>query len=212
VSYAEKAYRQGEAEEGPSRKGKGQKEVDQKGGPEGARQTSATWKVTAAKWRGLQFGVDKSLRYHMCRRAHFEALHRLIMFGVLLSGSGVLVEIFHAERAFGAATVVLGAVDLVCGYSRRARVHQGLHHAFTNLAKQLVGPPSGTVELRRLEQCRLEIEAAEPPIFWAVEAECYNEAAIALSYHGHLPLRLTITERALKHWCRFEGAVFAGRN
>jgi hypothetical protein len=214
---AEKADRQTEAEEGPSQDPKRRKEApkevaQQEGGRARQAAAAAEMNTDAARWQDLRFAVDKSLRYHLRRRAHFETLHRLVMFGVVISGSGVLIEILHLEKIFGAAAVVLGAVDLVCSHSRRARDHQALHHAFTNLAKELVGtPPADDAALQRLEQFRLEIETVEPPVYWAVEADCYNEAAMAAGCTGRPPIRLSFLQRTFKHWCRFEAAAFDKR-
>ena len=33
----------------------------------------------------LSFGVEKSMRYHQRRRVYYEACHRWIMFGVIVS-------------------------------------------------------------------------------------------------------------------------------
>jgi hypothetical protein len=49
--------------------------------------------------------------------------------------------------------------------------------------------------LERAEQCRLEIEAAEPPIYWVVEADCYNEPAIACGSAARPPVRLSFLQR-----------------
>jgi hypothetical protein len=57
----------------------------------------------------LDFSVEKSMRYHARRQAHYEWLHRSIMFLVILSGSAAFGHLFGSPRLLGFAAALFGA-------------------------------------------------------------------------------------------------------
>ncbi len=124
--------------------------------------------------RALDFAVEKSLRYHQRRRAHYDRLHKTVMLGVLLAGSSAIAQ-FHATIA-GLFVVALSALDLTFGFSAKARDHEFLYRRFNELAQKLRSELEPS-DAHRIEwdNERLRIEADEPPIYWALEADCYNE-------------------------------------
>jgi hypothetical protein len=175
-------------------------------GPTAATPGAADDMSASARLDALKFAVEKSLRYHQRRRAHFDWCHRAMMFLVLVAGSGATVDFFGAAKILAFLTAVLGALDLVWGPSTRARDHEVLFRRFTDLAveiRRLATPTDAGV--RRLVERRLTIEADEPPIYWALEASCYNEVATAWGRERHGLYRLGRWETALMQVWRFEG-------
>jgi hypothetical protein len=134
----------------------------------------------------LHFGIQRSIRYHDRRVAHFDFLHKITnVLTILLSGI-VFVELSgtHAPawlNYVAAVAAVLGACDLVVGYSHRAGQHRDLKRRFIALERQLIA--SKTKEGADAVRCeRLEIEAEEPPVFRALDAMCHNELLTARGY------------------------------
>jgi hypothetical protein len=153
----------------------------------------------------LSFDIEKSLRYHQRRRRHFEWLHRLVMLGIILCGSAAFAGAADSPHWFGLAGAVLGALDLVFAFSHRARDRQELHRRFTDLAKAMRAVDAPAAEdLRRWSRERLDIESDEPPIYWAVEASCFNEVALARGHRADALVPLTLGQRLLMHWLPFE--------
>jgi hypothetical protein len=163
--------------------------------------------TVAPELDGLNFGVEKSLRYHQRRRAHYERLHKATMLGVILSGSAAFANSLDHLHWFGLVAATLGALDLVFGFSHRARDHELLHKRFTALAAELRTTTSPTQEeAQRWERCRLEIESDEPPTYWALEASCWNEVAHA--WGRPASARLTCGQHLLMNWSTFDKAAF----
>lgn len=158
----------------------------------------------------LSFSIEKSLRYHQRRRAHFERLNRGTMLGVILSGSAAFAQI--QSQVAGLAATVLGALDLVLGFSAQARDHQILHQRFTRLAQAVRSVPDGTPEqVAAWTRERLDIEADEPPVLWALEADCYNEVCRTLGREDAV-VRIAFWRRALRNWRSFDASYFPPRH
>jgi hypothetical protein len=130
-----------------------------------------------------------------------------MMLGVLLSGSAAFANALDNPRWFGLVAATLGALDLVFGFSHRARDHEVLHKRFTDLAADLRTTASPTQEeVQRWERRRLEIEADEPPTYWALEASCWNEVAHAWGRSGSV--RLSFWQHLLMNWRTFDKTEF----
>ena len=67
----------------------------------------------------LDFGVEKSMRYHQRRRAHYDWIHRVIMFFTVVSGSVTFSNVIGLPHIFGAVAALLAAIDLVWSPSPR---------------------------------------------------------------------------------------------
>lgn len=144
----------------------------------GAAAPPAAARVKPDALRELRFHIDKSLRYHQRRRGYYERLHRWTMLGVIVAGSAAFAE--QAPKFFGAVAALLGAFDLVFGYSHRARDHDQLHRRFVELSiKARAATPGDDATIKTLIAERERLEADEPPIFWLLEADCDNETTVA---------------------------------
>lgn len=155
----------------------------------------------------LRFGIEKSMRYHRRRQAFYESCRRTLMLGVILGGSAGIAQ--YAPIWAGLAVTVLAALDLVWDIGVRAREHRFLHWRYAMLLAEIpagMDAEAGAVE--RWRRQRLEIEAEEPPIYWALEADCYNEVCRALA-RDHGVLQIAHRKRLLMHLWRFEQSHFA---
>jgi hypothetical protein len=158
----------------------------------------------------LSFEVERSARYHQRRRAHFERLHRWVMLGVIISGSAAFADWNPASA--GLIATLLGALDLVVGFGTKARDHQVLYQRFADLGRRIQrADEPGPAEVKAWQDEKLAIDAEEPPIYRALEADCYNEVCRAWGRTSPQMPTLTPVQRLLMHWHRFEAAEFPPR-
>ncbi len=161
----------------------------------------------------LKFDVDRSVRYHMRRRSHYDRWHRIILFGIILLGSASVAQFSQTVKIggipgtviWGLLAAILAALDLVVGFSNRARDHEILYRDFTKLLSTITSTRNPTWDqVSEWEKRWLDLSVEEQPIFWAVEASCYNEATIALGRQHHGLVKLSRFHRLLMNYRRFE--------
>ena len=141
------------------------------------------------EWHDQLFGVRRSIRYHIYRRAFFDRLGNLTTFLTIASGGGVLVASGGTPDTFwtmfyGGAAALFGTIDLVLGFALKARDHSDLAKRFTELEQQIVRIGSNPTEkdVADITCARLEIETDEPPIFRVLDATCHNELVRSYGY------------------------------
>lgn len=152
---------------------------------------------------GLDFAIEKSMRYHQRRRGHYDILHKALLFVTIVSGSAAFGKLLDSPEYFGAAAAVFAAIDLVWGLSHRARDHELLFRRFSDLAIALRSKSTPTEDdIADWTKRRIEIESDEPPIFCALEADCDNEVRRAKDRAetlAHIDLWSRVTMNWLKH-------------
>ena len=121
---------------------------------------------------GLDFGVEKSKRYHQRRRGFYDTLHKILMFLIIVSGSAAFAEL---SLDFAAVAAVLAALELVLTPALLARKHEMLFRDFSDLAIDIRAKTPNERSYRVLDQRRLVLEKDEPPVYHALEAHCDNE-------------------------------------
>jgi hypothetical protein len=180
----------------------------------GSKTTSTAEKAVEDDIDDLRFEVERSIRYNRRRQAFYEWWHRTTMFVVIIAGSGTITELFGWKLVFECAIVIAGTLDLVIGFSMKARDHHQLAHRFYELAILM----DTAAEAKRRDvtlwtKRRLEIDADEPPVYCALEADCWNEAARAMGRDddnievkrlNHIPLFF----KATRNFCRWSGKDF----
>jgi hypothetical protein len=135
----------------------------------------------------IDFSVSKSIRYHAYRRSFWEAADNGSKILTVVSGTAVLISIigFNNALATGFAFVVAiaSAMDVVLGFSSRARAHDGLYRAFSLLAQD-ISENSAPMEadIVRWRRRRLEIEMDEPGVIDWLERRCAAEEAAARGF------------------------------
>ena len=158
------------------------------------------------RWHALLFGVRRSIRYHNHRRKVFDALGVWTDFLTIISGGAVvffaMTDQVTSSAVFGAAAGILAALDLVIGFSIKARHHVDLARQFSKLEQEitLIGDAPTQDELKRKINVRLEIESAEPPTKRTLDAWCHNELLCAMGYAEAEKVELTFLQVALKQF------------
>ena len=155
----------------------------------------------------LLFAVRRSVRYHRRRERFFDRWHRFGALASAIAGSAAIASLlakFSATLVTGlvAAAAVAGALELVFGFARSARLHNDLAREFTTLEQELVqaGEDVAPARLRDLEGRRLEIESREPPVLRVLDAMCHDELVTALDIEEGQRTDPTWVQRMLAHW------------
>ena len=132
------------------------------------------------------------------------------MFFIVLLSSGTLVTLLNDaanQKLCAAASVivtVLATLDLVVGFSRRAKDHEVLYKQFHDLLIDIQTTPELNLEiLNHWKRRRLNIEADEPPIYRALDISCHNEEAQAQGFSRHERRDIPYFERVFMHFFRF---------
>ena len=120
----------------------------------------------------LNSSIELSMRYHQRRRAFYERTHNVIMFLIVISGSTAFSDL--AVYSVPIATA-LAALDLVWKPSHRARDHEMLFRRFSDLAIAVRTGDESEENYGKWKKERITIEADEPPVYWALANDCYNE-------------------------------------
>jgi len=139
----------------------------------------------------LLFAVRRSIRYHTHRRKFFERLSVASDFLIIVSG-GTVVGFASASPEthkawtifFGAFAAVIGSLDLVIGFSNKARDYRELARDFSQLEIRMMGVDDACDDktLTELTNCRLEIEQNEPPVLRVLDSYCHNEMVRVTDY------------------------------
>jgi hypothetical protein len=133
----------------------------------------------------LTFDIQRSIRYHDRRMAHFERLHQLSSVLTILLAGSILMQIAGAKYdppwwliflSFVAA--IMSAIDIVIGYSKCAGLHSKLKRDFCEL-QSCIEEADSDAKLAKCRKRRLLIEQNEPPIYRALDLLCHNEMMVA---------------------------------
>ncbi|NVP57895.1 hypothetical protein [Mycoplana rhizolycopersici] len=137
----------------------------------------------------LQLNVLRNALYHAGQRRRYERLTRWSNFLVIILGASAMGDVARlagfagSAPVLGAATAVLGALQLVLDFGGRARDHQVLQRDYYNLLADIDERPDAVgPELGRFAAAMTRIAASEPPTLRALDAKAYNDA---LSGLGH---------------------------
>ena len=162
------------------------------------------------EYDNLLFAVRRSVRYHRHRESFLDRVHR---FGALLTAFAGLATVatLLAElparwtwvRLLAASvTALAGATELVFGPARAARRHDSLAVSFLALEKDLLrAGRSVTAEiLIELQSRRLDLEAAEPPVYRVLDAACHDELVTALGIDASQRSNVTRWQRLWRHF------------
>ena len=119
----------------------------------------------------LLFQIDKSMRYHQRRRGFYDLGYRVLMLTIIVSGS--LAAVYEWKQiGLGA---VIAAISLVWSPAYKARSHEMLFRSFTDLSIEMQSKTWTASNYRKWKTKRVKIEGDEPPIYYALEADCENQ-------------------------------------
>ena len=122
------------------------------------------------------------MRYHAYRRSFWEMLDNWTKCLVVFSGTAVLVSIIGekslAATVFAFVVAFLSAIDVVLGFSTRARTHDTLYRQFCRLQAEIssvIAPTEANIVNWRSR--RLEIELEEPTTLdWLERRSAFEES------------------------------------
>ena len=124
----------------------------------------------------LMFQVDKSMRYHQRFRGFYDTTHRVFMFVIIAAGGGAALKVAATPpEVVGVVVALVAALNLVWAPSHRARDHHLLHGRFGALLIRIRSGEWTEDNRVRWDAERHEIENDEPPLFYALEADCDNQ-------------------------------------
>lgn len=124
----------------------------------------------------LLFQIEKSMRYHQRRRGFYDLGYRVLMLTIIVSGSLAAVNEWK-QIGLGA---VIAAISLVWSPAYKARSHEMLFRRFADLSIEMQSKNGTASNYRKWKNKRIEIEADELPIYYALEADCDNQVRRAL--------------------------------
>ena len=130
----------------------------------------------------LLFAVKKSIRYHDHRVRFFVNLHKLNNVICILGGSTVVLflsKYAHWSILAGGVVVVSSTLDLVFGFSSKAKDHEFLKRRFIELEDKIINS-TGSNNYEKFNSERLKIETDEPPKLYALDVVCHNEVIYSI--------------------------------
>jgi len=164
------------------------------------------------KWVDLDFAVKRSIRYHNHRRKFFDTWDVVAKFLVIATGTTVVGlasatssgdEGHHVWTiSVGAFTAIIGSLDLVIGFSRRARDYRDLVRDFSQLEREIstVGEKREEDNYVKFLNRRLEIEENEPPVKRVLDCYCHNEVARSLGWPDDEMVKISFWQRLFMQW------------
>lgn len=161
----------------------------------------------------LDFGIRKSIRYHVLREKFFTRIHDGAMFVSFLSGTASVATLSEmiplsppwSLGASGFITLVIGVV-LVFRLTDKIALHRELRRDFVLLQKNLVKSRHGSAEelkkvVQEITEERLSIELREPPVLHILNVMCHNEVMRSDRRYENKPYRpITWTQRKLSQF------------
>jgi hypothetical protein len=133
----------------------------------------------------LEFGIEVSTLYHEWRRSLLETMSTAVRAITLIGAVLVLVFVFSVPpaqtqgfvTAASALVALVALFDLVFGIDSRARLHTDLYRRFKRLQVEMAQNRDRWAE--HVSDWRAEaqsIRVDEPPVFWAVYMQGWNQA------------------------------------
>jgi len=135
--------------------------------------------MAATPLEQARISCDMNARYHACREAYLDMLHRWFMFGIIVLGAAAIVDILPPgwgwlRGAFAAGTAVFGALDLTFDLSNRARMHALMKRRYFDLLADLI---EGKINLEELRATIKSIQRPmKEPAYHALLHSCWNAA------------------------------------
>lgn len=160
----------------------------------------------------LRFSALRNAYYHSARLRHFEALHRWLMFSIVLTGttgaSSLLLQ-GVGDRWLAALTALLATVDLVLDLRGKAQLHDDLKRRYFMLIARMDEEPNASLsKIHRWQAKIMKITAEEPVTYRAVDAVAHNEAIDTLGYDDGEKQVLSKSQYRWRHFTTAQGVTF----
>ena len=167
--------------------------------------------TTSAEMNDIKFESLKGAFYHEGREAHFDFIHRVLLFSVTLLGTATASQFLANNPVLstwtGLATAVVGLIDLVFNLSGKAREHGFLKRRFVELSSFCDNPIWNS---QMLNERLASIYADEPPQFRCANAIAYNNALRTIHGNDRSDDLLIVTRyrKMSRNWFRHESHDF----
>lgn len=168
-------------------------------------------RTTSAEMNDIKFESLKGAYYHEGREAHFDMMHRALLFLVTFLGTATASQLLAAGTISptwtGLATAVVGLIDLVFDLSGKARNHGFLRRRLIEL-NGFCDDPRWKIDA--LKERLHSIYADEPPQFKCANAIAYNNALRTIHGNDHEDALLVVSDfmATFRNWFRFESYDF----
>lgn len=160
----------------------------------------------------LQHRCLRNAAYYEDREAHFDRLHKFVLFLIVISGSAAFPQVITPlgidwltpELALAVASIA-GLCDLVFDIAGKARQHATLRWRALDI---YAGTHTQTCDVEALEAAIARLYTDEPPTMKVVNLLADNTAARALDGDKREIWIVPFWSRLLRHWCRYSGTDF----
>ncbi|KAF0097843.1 MAG: hypothetical protein FD144_4792 [Rhodospirillaceae bacterium] len=172
--------------------------------------TAAEEGLTAVEAReAIEFDVLRNALLHTMRQRWFDALHRWLMFLIVLSGTAGVATLsvdLVGPAVFAAATSLFATLDLVLDLRPKARLHDDLRRRYYLLMAEIAAVPTAdAATVAGWRAAMLRLTAEEPDLYRVVDCVAYNATVRSLGRDpGHL-LVIPWWRRQLGHLWTFPG-------
>lgn len=161
---------------------------------------------------GLWFNSLRIATYHDYREAFFDRWHRVTMFVVVLSGTAAATSLINSANNTTVGWIVLiptvlSALDLVIGFSAKARQHNDLARRATDLHAKIDYDSFSDAELDAWNHEIIMISKDRPHHLRALDVLCHNELCRALETESDLRY-VSPLQRRLRNYFSFPDAAF----
>ena len=156
-----------------------------------------------------KFEVLRSAYYHSARHKRYSALHRWLMFLVVLAGTAGFANIatsWVGQAGFGFITASLATLDLVLDLRGNAELHGRLRSQFLGLLARIersATKAGSDAPNWRAEMIELTAQSADE--YRCVDAIAHNEALDTLGLDPNFKLVIPWWHKRLAHVSTFRG-------
>lgn len=164
------------------------------------------------KITNLKFDALRNAIYHTARRGIMDALNRIFLFVVIISGAAAVGDLGQKYGitpqwlAFVAA--MAGTIQLVADFGVVARNHEFLQRQYYELIADIAAVAEPDASQVAAWEARLNrIYGEEPPPMRALDAIAYNAACKSLGRQDSR-VRVTLWQSMFRHVFMFNGASF----
>jgi hypothetical protein len=152
----------------------------------------------------LAFNVELATRYHSRRHQHYERAFRMIMLGIVVLTTFAFISSINTRVVLGLSILGLAVGTFVWNILPLSRLHDVLRGEYQSLLDhmRLHSEPTEN-DMRHWRNVHLRIRSKEPPLYWAIADECYDETARAWNLSPKPRMKLPWMMRPFINWWRF---------
>ncbi len=152
----------------------------------------------------VQFGVQKSYRYHTARQRHYERLSQFLSFGTIVFSAlwgTILLEFPNSWYVFvgPAFIILLSALDIALRPSAKGTEHKLLAYQFNQLDMKMMGYENTKDSAKFFQVERQKIESTEPPDYAVLNLSVHNQLCQAVGSTDGM-VYISFWRKFFRHW------------